>query len=62
VALVLGSTVQLGQSTDTDGLAQVDVAGKGSSSDVEPVRVVRGLLLVGTSLDNVNPDGDLDLS
>lgn len=43
-------------------LTQVDVAGNGRSADVEPVGVVRSELLAGAGLDNVNPDGDLELA
>lgn len=33
-----------------------------TGTDVEPVLVVRSELLVGTSLDNVDPGGDLELT
>ena len=59
---VRGTTVQLSQSTDTNSLAQVNVAGERSGADVVPVRVVGGLLLVSTGLDEVNPGGDLELA
>lgn len=54
--------MELAEGTNTDRLAEVDVAGKSSGTDVEPVWVVRGLLLVGAGLDDVNPCGDLDLA
>lgn len=102
-----GTTVKLGESTDTDVLSEVDVSGNGgwmggismssrkerlrierqlhqrhidtrkqtwkfssvtreteplTSSDVVPVGVVRGKLLVGTGLDGVNPVGDFELT
>lgn len=41
---------------------KVDVAGNRSGADVEPVRVVGSELLAGSGLDNVNPDGDLELT
>lgn len=62
VTTVLWATVEFPQSTNTDGLAQIDVAGERGSSHVEPVWVVWSLLFVGTSLDNVNPCWDLDLA
>ena len=54
-AAVLGGTVDLAQTANTDGLAEVDVAGDGGGADVEPVDVDRGKLLGGASLDGVNP-------
>lgn len=59
---VRGTTVELSEVADTNSLAEVDMTGKGGSADVEPVGVVRGLLLEVTGLDKVNPDGDLDLA
>ena len=35
-AAVLGSTVDLAETADTDGLAEVDVTGDGGSAHVEP--------------------------
>lgn len=55
VAAVLGGTVDLAETADTDGLAEVNVAGNGGGADVEPVNVLGGELLGGTSLDGVNP-------
>jgi hypothetical protein len=55
VATVLGGTVDLAETADTDGLAKVNVTGDGSSTDVEPVDVQRRELLGVTSLDGVNP-------
>jgi hypothetical protein len=54
-AAVLGGAVDLAQTADADGLAEVDVAGDGGGANVEPVNVVRGQLLGGTSLDGVDP-------
>jgi hypothetical protein len=54
-AAVLGGTVDLAETADTDGLAEVDVAGDRGGADVEPVNVQRGELLGGTGLDGVNP-------
>lgn len=64
VATVLGGTVDLAETADTDGLAKVNVTGDGSSTDVEPVDVQRRELLGVTSLDGVNPtrDGQLALT
>lgn len=55
VATVLGSAVNLAETANTDGLAEVDVAGDGGGTDVEPVNVLGRQLLGGTSLDGVNP-------
>ena len=33
-----------------------------TSANVEPVRIIRSQLLVGASLDNVDPLGDLELA
>lgn len=57
-----GTTVELSEMADTDSLAKVDVTGEGGGADVEPVWVVRGLLLEVTGLDNVDPGGHLDLA
>ena len=55
VATVLGSTVDLAETADTDGLAQVDVTGDRGGTDVEPVNVLGRELLGGTSLDGIDP-------
>lgn len=62
VATVDGTTVELGQSANTDVLAEVDVAGDGGGTDVVPVGVVRSELLAGAGLDKVDPDGDLEFA
>lgn len=54
-AAVLGGTVDLAETADTDGLAAVDVAGDGGGAGVEPVGVLRRHLLGGTGLDGVDP-------
>lgn len=54
-ATVLGDTVHLPQTADTDGLAEVDMAGNRGGADVEPVDVLGRELLADTSLDGVNP-------
>lgn len=54
-AAVLGAAVDLAETADTNGLAEVDVAGNGSGADVEPVDVLGGHLLGGAGLDGVNP-------
>jgi hypothetical protein len=63
-ATVLGSAVDLAETADTDGLAEVDVAGDRGGTDVEPVNVLGRELLGGTSLDSVDPtrDGELALT
>lgn len=62
VATVLGTAVDAAKAADTDGLAEVDVAGNGSGADVEPVNVLGRHLLGGTGLDGVNPTGDRELA
>lgn len=52
---VLGGTVDLAETANTDGLAHVDMAGDGGGTDVEPVDVLGRHLLGGASLDGVNP-------
>lgn len=52
---VLGRAVELAETADTDGLAEIDVAGDGGSADVEPVNVLGRELLGGTGLDDINP-------
>lgn len=52
---VLGRAVHLPQPADTDRLAQVDVAGDGGGTDVEPVSVLRWQLLSVAGLDRVDP-------
>lgn len=52
---VLGGAVDLAETADTNGLAEVDVAGDGGGADVEPVNVLGRELLGGTGLDGVNP-------
>lgn len=54
-ATVLGSAVDLAETANTDGLAEVDVAGDGGGTDVEPVNVLGRELLSRTSLDGIDP-------
>jgi hypothetical protein len=54
-AAVLGGTVDLAETADTDGLAHVDVAGDGGGANVEPVNVLGGQLVGVRSLDSVDP-------
>lgn len=54
-ATVLGSAVDAAETANTNGLAEVDVAGNGGGADVEPVDVLGGHLLGGAGLDGVNP-------
>ena len=54
-ASVLGAAVDLAETADTDGLAEVDVAGDGSGADVEPVGRLRGQLVAVRGLDGVDP-------
>jgi hypothetical protein len=47
--------VDLSKSADTDGFAEVDVAGDGSGADVEPIDGLRGEFLCGARLNGVDP-------
>ena len=52
---VLGGTVDLSETANTDGLAEVDVAGDGGGTNVEPVDILGRKLLGRASLDELNP-------
>lgn len=52
---VLGGAVDLAETADTNGLAEVDVAGDRGGADVEPVNVLGRELLGRTSLDGIDP-------
>ena len=52
---VLGAAVDLPEAPDADGLAQVDVAGYGGGTDVEPVRGLGGELVAVRGFDGVDP-------
>ncbi len=54
-AAVLGGTVDLAETADTNSLAEVDVAGDGGGADVVPVNVLGRELAGRTSLDGINP-------
>ena len=54
-ATVLGGAVDLAQTADTDGLAEVDVAGNGGGAHVVPVDRLRRELLGVAGLDGINP-------
>lgn len=52
---VLGAAVDLGETADTDGFAEVDVAGYGGGADVEPVLGLWGQLIAVGGLYGVDP-------
>lgn len=54
-AAVLGGTVSLAETADTNGLAEVDVAGDRGGTDVVPVNVLGRELSGDTSLDGIDP-------
>jgi len=54
-ATVAGGAVDLAKTADTDGLAEVDVAGDGGGAHVEPVDGLRWELLGWAGLHRVNP-------
>lgn len=59
---ILLTTMNLPQAADTDGFAEIDVAGDGRGTDVEPVGGLGGELLEVTSLHGINPAGNGQLS
>lgn len=59
---VAGGAVDLAKTADTDGLAEVDVAGDGRGANVVPVDGLRWELLGGAGLDRVNPTCDIALA
>ena len=58
---LVGATVPLAELTYAKSRAEVDLAGDGSGTDVVPVIAVGGELLVAGGLDEVGPDGELEL-
>lgn len=54
-ATVAGGAVNLAEASNTDSLAEVDVAGDGGGADVEPVNGLWWELLGGTGLHGINP-------
>ena len=54
-----GSAVDASESTDTGAPTDVDSAGNGGGADVIPIGVDGGVLTVRTSLDQINPLGQL---
>jgi len=54
-ATVAGGAVDFAKTTDTDGFAEVDVAGDGGGANVEPINGLRWELLCWAGLDGINP-------
>lgn len=52
---VAGRSVDLAKTSDTDGLAEVDVTSDGGGANVVPVDGLRWELLGGTGLHGINP-------
>lgn len=52
---VLGGTVNLGETSNTDGFAEVDVTGVGSGTNVVPIDGLRWELVGCAGLDGINP-------
>lgn len=61
-ATVFRGAVDLSETTDTDGLAEVDVTGDSGGADVEPVSVLGRELVGSGGLDSVNPSRNGKLS
>jgi len=59
---VPGRAVDFAQTADTDGFAQVDVAGDGRGADIEPVDGLRGEFFGGAGFDGVDPTGNRKFS
>jgi len=60
-AALVGAAVPLAELTYAESRAEVDLAGDGGGADVVPVLTVGGELLVAGGLDEVGPDGELEL-
>lgn len=61
-AAVLLASVDLAQTADTDGFAEIDVAGDRGGTDVEPVGGLWGEFLEVAGLYGVDPAGNGELS
>lgn len=61
-AAVLLATVDFAQTADTDGFAEVDVAGDGGRADVEPVGGLGRELLEVPGLYGIDPTRDSKLA
>jgi hypothetical protein len=63
-AAVLGGSVDLAETANTDGLAEVDVTSDSGGANVEPVSVLGRKLVGSGGLDSVDPtrDGELSLT
>jgi len=60
-AALVGTTIPLAELTYAESRAEVDLAGDGGGTDVVPVVAVGSELLVAGGLDEVGPDGELEL-
>jgi hypothetical protein len=60
--VTLGATIDALQTADSDTATEVDLTGDGGSTDKEPILIIGSKLLEGSSLDEVNPLGELDLA
>merc|ERR1719188_504010 len=61
-ALAVSAAINLSKLPNTNALLEVNTSGYTGSTDEIPVRVIRGQLLVGTSLDQVHVSTRLQLS
>lgn len=59
---VLGGTVNLGKTTNTDSFAEVDVTGVSSGTDVVPVDGLRREFVGCAGLDSINPTFEREIT
>jgi hypothetical protein len=59
---VNATAIQFAQSTNTDAVAQINVASNGGSMDVEPVWIIWSQLFVCTILNDINPLWDFEFA
>merc|ERR1719351_433395 len=61
-SVALANSINLSDGGNSDWRPDVDVAGHGCASDIEPVFVIRSQFLANIGLDEVNPFRDLHLA
>lgn len=59
---VLGGTVNLGETANTDSFAEVDVTGVGSGTNVVPVDGLRWEFVGRAGLDSINPTFEREIT
>jgi len=61
VSVVLGTRVRLSQRSNAHSAVNVNLSRRRGTSDVKPIRVVRGVLFEGGGFDDINPLRDFHL-